>query len=418
MRSAPRSTFLVVLVVLGILGLGRGMDGTRGPVHHPAPCDPCEVPPPNLAVKVIVPMCASQGEELDYHILIENRSLTAAHHVLVHDPLPANARFVRSDPPPALLGPELQWKLGTIEGCGRREICLTLAPTAAGDVKNCVRLTYEHGVCVCTRVATGPAHEPEQLQVPPRPGEVTPPGRVVAGDLVLAKAGPKRAYVGSAIPFEISVTNQGTAPATNVTIIDLLPARSVFVSASAGGRLIESRVQWSLGTLQPRETKTVQVRMRGTQVGELVNAVDANADGGVRATAEARTELLGAAGLLMMLVDTRDPIAIGEDTVYEVILRAQGSADVTNLRITANVPGELAVTRVQGPVDHVKDGQTIMFEPLTLPAGKDTIYRIHCKALKAGDLRFRATLTADQLPAGPLLEEESTNVYPANGANP
>jgi hypothetical protein len=189
----------------------------------------------------------------------------------------------------------------------------------------------------------------------------------------------------------------------------------MFVSASHQGQLAGAQVQWSLGMLAAGESRTVELRLRATKTGELVNAVDGVADGGIRATSEARTEVLGAAGLLMMLVDTKDPIEVGSDTQYEIILRAQGSAPVTNIRITTTVPGELAVTRIQGPVDHVKDGQKIMYEPLDLPAGKDTVYRIHCRALKSGDIRFRVQLTADQLTAGPLVEEESTNVFSGNG---
>jgi uncharacterized repeat protein (TIGR01451 family) len=412
MLSMRLPSCLVVVCVLAFLGLGQTMDGLPRHVRHSTEsCDPCEVTPPNLSVKVLVPVCATQGEELNYRIVIENRSPTAAHHVVVHDPLPANASFVRSEPPPYSMEPELQWKLGSIEGYGRREICLTLVP-AAGEVKNCVRLTYEHGVCVCTRVAT---EAPEAVPIPPRSEEAIPAPKVTIGSLTLAKSGPKRAYVGSPIPYQLTVTNPGTEAATNVTITDPLPPRTVFVSASAGGRLVVGRVQWALGTLQAGESKSLELRIRGTQVGELLNEAEATADRGIRATAEARTELLGAAGLLMLLVDTRDPVEVGEETQYEIILRAQGSAAVTNIRITANVPPELAITRVQGPVDHVKDGQKVMYEALTLPAGKDTVYRIHCKGVKPGDLRFRVTLTADQLTAGPLVEEESTNVYVGNG---
>ena len=117
----------------------------------------------------------------------------------------------------------------------------------------------------------------------------------------------------------------------------------------------------------------------------------------------------------MVLVDTKDPVEVDSETQYEIILRAQGSAPVTNVRIATTVPPELAITRIQGPVDHVKAGQKITYELLDLPAGKDTVYRIHCRGVKAGDIRFRVELTADQLTAGPLIEEESTNVYAVNG---
>jgi uncharacterized repeat protein (TIGR01451 family) len=361
---------------------------------------------------VCVPACADAGQELDYRIIIENCSPTAAHHVVIHNPVPANAKFVRANPEVSITEPELQWQLGTIEGCGKREICLTLLATGLGDIKNCVRVTSEHGVCVCTSV--GGKGAPEEVPVPPRPdGEI--PGKPGVTGLSLVKTGPKRAYVSATIPYQITVTNQATTAASNVIVTDTLPANTTFVSASQNGRLVGSQVQWSLGTLAPGESRSMELRLRASTIGELVNQAEASADGGVRATSEAKTEILGAAGLLMMLIDTKDPIEVGGDTQYEIILRAQGSAPVTNIRISTMVPAELVVTRIQGPVDHVKDGQKIMFEPLDLPAGKDTVYRIHCKALKSGDLRFRVQLTADQLTAGPLLEEESTTVYSSNG---
>jgi uncharacterized repeat protein (TIGR01451 family) len=418
MLPMRRSTLLVLVALFVFLGFGLSMDGLS--FHgHPAgkwgencPVESCGVSPPALALKICVPACASAGEELDYRIIIENRSPTAAHHVVIHNPLPANAKYVRAKPEPAATEPELRWRLGTIAGCSRCEICLTLTAVGVGEIRNCVRITSEHGVCACTNVGAGEA--PEQLTIPPRPSEEQP-GKPTVGGLSLVKTGPKRAYVSAAIPYQITVTNQGAQPATNVTVTDSVPANATFVSATQNGQLTGARVRWSLGTLAPGESRAVELRLRGTTVGELSNAAEATADGGVQATSEARTEVLGAAGLLMMLVDTKDPIEVGGDTVYEIILRSQGSAPITNIRIGATVPVELAVTRVQGPVDHVKDGQKVTFAPLELPAGKDTVYRIHCKAVKSGDLRFRVQLTADQLTAGPLLEEESTTVYATNG---
>jgi uncharacterized repeat protein (TIGR01451 family) len=424
--TLPSRPLLLLCLLLLIVPMGSA-HGPDFPVEV-CPCPPplAEVPPPQLVVKVCVPACANAHEELDYRILVENRSPTAAHHVAVHNPLPANARFVRAKPEATETHGELCWKLGSIEGCGKREICLTLAPTAAAEIRNCVRLTYEHGVCVCTRIASRPVEElpPEQLPVKPRVVEdrdSTP--RPEVGSLSLTKVGPKRAYVGSAITYQLTVTNNGTSPAHNVLLTDQLPPRSTFVSATANGRLVAgageasaTRVQWSLGTLPAGQSRTVELRLRGGSVGMMTNHAEVAADGGARATAESLTELIGAAGLLMMVVDTRDPIEIGEETHYEIIVRAQGTAPVNNIRITAHVPTELAIVRVQGPVDHLKDGQKVVYQQLNLPAGSDTLYRITVKGLKSGDLRFRAEMTADSLTAGPLLEEESTNVYnPGNG---
>ena len=53
------------------------------------------------------------------------------------------------------------------------------------------------------------------------------------------------------ISFEISYRNTGNADATNVVITDLLPAQTIFLSATDGGIYDSGYVTWSVGTLKP-----------------------------------------------------------------------------------------------------------------------------------------------------------------------
>ena len=124
-----------------------------GPLPISAPEVNREDPPtPVVAIRVRVPASAAAGQELEYHICIENLSAASAHHVIVRNPLPANARFVRAKPEPSAKEPELVWNLGTLEACGCREIVLVLSPTGTGDIQDCARVQFEHGQCVTTRI--------------------------------------------------------------------------------------------------------------------------------------------------------------------------------------------------------------------------------------------------------------------------
>src|SRR5262245_1681946 len=174
-------------------------------VPGPAAGAPCPVDPPTpvVAIRVRVPACASAGQELEYRICVENCSKAPAHHVLVRNPLPANARFVKANPEPSAREPELVWTLGTLEPCECREICLVLCPTGPGDVKNCARVRFEHGQCVCTRV--------EDCPVPSR------------AELALRKSGPARAMLFEPFTYQLSLANTGREPATAVVVTDTLP---------------------------------------------------------------------------------------------------------------------------------------------------------------------------------------------------
>src|SRR5262245_36017978 len=91
------------LLLLGVMGLPLAvLTGGHGRLAagmgSPCPPDP---PTPVVALRVRVPAVAGLGQELEYHICVENSSAAAAHHVLVRNPLPANTRFVRATPEPS-----------------------------------------------------------------------------------------------------------------------------------------------------------------------------------------------------------------------------------------------------------------------------------------------------------------------------
>jgi uncharacterized repeat protein (TIGR01451 family) len=483
----PRTAGLVLVGALTLLAatLLHGDSSVRA---GPRPQDP---PVPVVVLSVRVPASTAAGQELLYHLCVENCSAAAAHHVVVRNPLPAGARFVRSDPQPSAREPELLWTLGTLEPGQRRDIVLVLAPTGMEDVKNCARVQFEHGQCVCTRIAkaelklrksgpsqgvlydalsyqltvtnTGDAEAtgvkvtdmlPAGLEAVGGKNPLTwdigtlAPGQsksveyqaaakasgrlcnrasaVAAGGLhaeaescvtigeprlTLAMVGPARRYLNMNAVYQLTIANPGTAPLRNVTVTDPLPAKTTFVSASGGGRLAGSEITWSIGSLEPRATRTVELALRSQEAGKVCNRAVARAERGLTAQAEACTEFIGVSALLMEVVDTDDPVEVGAETSYVISVRNQGTVAATNIRIEALVPEQMDIIRVTGPTDHRKDGRRINFQPLTLQAHSDGRYVVYVRAIKPGDVRFKVDLNADVLTSGPVHEEESTTIY-------
>ena len=121
MATRPRLAGLSLVLVLALLGPGRlgasPFPLPSGDSHEPpvgAEIDgrpdgsscPVDPPTPVVKIRVRVPATALANEEIEYRIGVENTSsAAAAHHVSVHNPLPANARFVRAEPEPAAREP-------------------------------------------------------------------------------------------------------------------------------------------------------------------------------------------------------------------------------------------------------------------------------------------------------------------------
>jgi uncharacterized repeat protein (TIGR01451 family) len=260
---------------------------------------------------------------------------------------------------------------------------------------------------------------PPPEQVLPKPPRPQPSVSESVGEprLKLTKDAPKDQYISIPIPYRITVTNEGTAPAKNVVVTDRLPPQSTLISASDDGQLTQSIVRWQLGTVPPRSTRTLELRVRSQVAGEVINDAELTADGGFRASAEARTTVRGASGLVMEVVDITDPVEVGQETQYHVILRNTGTIPITNLVVTATIPEEMAFARAEAAPQSRKlerragEPERIAFEPFTLAPSADTVYRVFVRALKSGDARFRVEVSADQLTAGPVAQEESTTVF-------
>jgi len=381
---------------------------------------------PVVIVRVRVAACAAPGQDIEYRLSVENCSPAPAHHVLLHDALPSNARFVRAVPEPTRREPELQWLLGTLEPGAHCDIVLVVAPIGTDDVKNCVRVQFEHGQCVVTRIARA-APVPGFPPVPVVPGTtaVPPVPAVRVGDakLSLALIGPKDIPVNQSATYQIIASNPGTGRALNVLVTGFLPATAKFLSASDNGRLHAGQVAWLLGDLEPGASRTLKVVVRHQAGGEVCVKATALADPSLKAEGQVCTLVRGASAMRLEMFDTKDPIAVGGETSYLIVVFNQGYVPVTNLVIKAVVPPEMALVRASGPVDNKvvgqgKEGQLLVYEPLaSLEPGGKRQYEVFVKALRPGDIRFKMEMTADQLKTGgPVHEEESTRVYQEEGA--
>src|SRR5262249_10269568 len=162
---------------------------------------------------------------------------------------------------------------------------------------------------------------------------------------------------------------------------NFLPAKSKLVSASGGGQLQKDQVTWKLDELAAGASKTFQVVLRAEAAGELCNRASVLGEGGLVAHAEGCTTFKGVSALVMELSHTKDPIAVGEETLYTIIVQNQGTVDATNIQLKVLVPEEMGVAMAGGPVEHelkkrAPGGQPLVYEPLkSLAPGEKKTYQ-------------------------------------------
>jgi uncharacterized repeat protein (TIGR01451 family) len=236
---------------------------------------------------------------------------------------------------------------------------------------------------------------------------------VIMPRLDLQATGPGLRYLERKAQFSFKVTNPGDAPATNVTVSDVVPAGFKFLNASDGGQhdFTTRTVSWFLGEIAPGQSKEVKLEVLAVEPGEHRQHASAQAARGLKAENDLMTRVEGLSALLTEVVDTEDPIEVGAETVYEIRVTNTGSKTETDLKLVCTIPEKEEFKAAQGPVKFHEDGKKVVFEPLPKLAPRaDAIYRVTVKALAPGKVKFEVQVSSTNL-VDPVIRQESTTIY-------
>jgi uncharacterized repeat protein (TIGR01451 family) len=230
-------------------------------------------------------------------------------------------------------------------------------------------------------------------------------------DLVIS--GPKFRYVTRPAAYTVRIKNTGTAAAQNVGLRCAIPKAFAYLEAGHGGRFdsTSKTVNWFVGTLEVGKEFVGTFKLRAQEPGEYPIFAQAVAERGLKARAQQSTKVDGIAAILLEVVDVADPVEVGAETVYEILVTNQGTDFAKSVNIKATVPEGMKIISADGPTGNKIDGRTIRFGELSKLAPRaDAIYRLKVRASKAGDARVEVQVTTDSLKT-PVTELESTQVY-------
>lgn len=339
---------------------------------------------PVICIQKCGPTCACLYCPVTYRIDVSNSGSAPAYEVVVQDNVPdglSHSTGYRC----------LTYELGTLCPGDCKTIYVDFCADKRGTVTNTATASYCGGP-KCTAEATTIINEP---------------------CVEVSKTGPDWAYICKTVDYTITVTNPGDLVLRNVTVDDVSPAGTTVVAAP-GAEVCCNRAVWTICELCPGETKTFTVSVRSQVAGNLTNQVTVTSQsdcGQCSMCAEATTMWKGIPATHMCMVDTVDPICIGDTTVYRVCITNRGTADDTNVKLGIRFTNELLPQSVNGPTRGSISGQTVTFEPIDRLAPKQSVeYCVVVKGVSVGDARAEASLSSDMLTA-PVTDTESTHVY-------
>ncbi|MBP5626879.1 DUF11 domain-containing protein [bacterium] len=334
-----------------------------------------------IAIEKTGPETAVLGENVPYTITISNVGDGTAKNVVLNDYLPEGLRHSSGSS-------QLSQEIGSLAPGESRT--LSLAATAVARGRHCNR-------AVVTTSNAGTAESTACTVVQER-------------QLQLTKDGTPSQFLGRKANYNIVVTNPGDAGLTDVVVVDTLPPHTTYVSSS-GGQVQGNQVIWRLNTLGPGQSQTFNVTVTCHTPGTHVNTVTAECREGLRRQAEAPTVWRGMPAVRVEVVDDPDPVEIGGETVYTISVMNQGTAQDSNVEVTAVFPNSLKPLAVSGAIGSQIQGQKVIFAPVpTIQPKQEIIYRIKAQALSVDDARLRVYVKTNLLET-PVCEEESTHLY-------
>ncbi|MCY4367501.1 MAG: hypothetical protein OXE17_14950 [Chloroflexi bacterium] len=326
------------------------------------------------------------GQQSVFTISVTNNGDATATNVAVVDPLPIEFQNVTAEPEASLGGDgSLQWTIAAIEPGGTANITVNATSTTGGSITNTVSAT-ERGSTVTAEASID----------------------VLEPAVSLAKAGGAALYVDGERTYTISATNTGTANLTGVTITDNIPAEMSYVSSDNGGQEADGVVTWSIGDLAVGSTVDVNVTLRGESVGTVINTANVTSAEGATADAVLNIQILSAAAAHLSIIDGVDPMGVGEQGSYTVVITNQSDdSPMSNVRLTVTIPAQFNIVTAEGGTI---SGGTVTYTPVpSLGAGDELEYTVTVEAVNAGDVVASATLRYDEF-GQPITAQEGTTI--------
>ena len=153
---------------------------------------------PSVSLRKFGPAQASVGATATYRIELSNPGATTVRDLLVTDQLPPGMTFLSSNPPAQVATGRLEWRVPEIGPQQQVNFEIQLRVDQPGTINSCANVSGPSGVAAQDCVTT----------------------TVMVPSLDVSMTGPERARVGDEVTFEVTITNRGDLPATNLLILD------------------------------------------------------------------------------------------------------------------------------------------------------------------------------------------------------
>lgn len=350
--------------------------------------------------KVVDNAAPSLGDTVIFTVTVDNQGPSAATGVEVTDLLPAGLTYDSDTSGGAYVPGTGLWTIGPLAAPGSASIDIVATVTSTGTISNTAEVSAANESDLDSTPGNDDPTEDDQDSA-----------TIVAdaqADLSLSKSAVgSAAFVGDQETFTVTVTNDGPAAATGVTVSDPLPAGLTYVSDTSAGAYDPGTGVWTIGNLGLLAAASFDIVVTVDSAAPQVNIAQvAAADQSDPDSTPANDDPLEddqdqvivdvdpLIDLALVKSVSAPSVAVGSDVTWTLVLSNGGPSDATGVTVTDVLPAGLT---------HVSDTSGGAYNPLT---GAWTVPALAAGGSVSFDLVTTVTL------AGPI-----TNVAEVTAAN-
>lgn len=346
----------------------------------PKACLAVVVGEPLLAIeKSVEDSTLLSGESAIFNIVVTNTGTSLAEDVVISDSLPTGLNATSA----------LSFPVGDLAPSESKAVQVTALTTKSGEFVNTACASGSNVGEVCDDAVV----------------YVNTPG------LNIVKTGTDEQYIGKKAKYMIEVTNTGDIALTDLVVTDTV-GQGMTIASAPGAVGSGNTVSWDIPSLAAGASKSFTVTTNAATAGTFCNSASVvDADMGLEDTDSACTDWKGFPALLLEVIDTTDPLLIGQGSTYVIQVTNQGNAPDYNISISADIAKELEIVSVSGATAGSVNGQKVSFASYPTIAPKQVIeFVIEVKGSQFGGGRSNFELDSKLL-NGSIGETESTHVY-------
>jgi uncharacterized repeat protein (TIGR01451 family) len=401
-----------------------------------------------LEVTIIGATTATVGSDVRFEIEVANRGQSRATHIVVTDRFDTGLRH-------AVAASPIERDMVDLPPGAMDRLSLTLRVTEAGQQCQNVTVTADGGLEStarhCLTVVEGPAEntdaaKPQQEATSARAAasSLGPPAAApMAGpSLSIHLVGPRQEQVGEVARFRIEVTNTSDRPIEALEIADEFETSLQPNQATEGSKWLKGgTLGWKVAALGPGKTVHREIEFKCLRATPracnrvIVTAVDieplseqasleiiATGQASTAMTAQSKSPSAAASNtheipsdsLSVSVSDTADPIKVGGETTYQVLVTNTGEESVFDVAVTVTFGDELRLMGMGSPVRGTPLAGSVRFEPVReIRAGEAALsYELRMQGTRAGRTRMHVNVTR-RGQAKPMSAEQVTEILPA-----